>query len=423
VFRARDIQTGRIVAVKVLKLDRMFDLARFEREAAMLAAVRSEHIVDYIAHGEAEGIHFLAQEWVDGITLSTHEQTIGTTVREAIVIAHGIARALGAIHKHGVIHRDIKPANIILSGGDIERVKLVDFGIARQTDSAGVLTRTGMLVGTPSYMSPEQARAVAQLGPSADVFSLGCVLYEAMTGTPPFTGKSFHAIRAKLLLGDPLPLAEQCPEASQALCALVHGMLAKAPENRPVDGWDVVERLLMLPAIAEGPRRTSGKQHKTPPRTPVATGSGPRAVNAFVMFEAASVRAAGSAHDRKLAEIGQRHNLDVHVFDDGSAVMSSREQSSRAAVEAVRAAVELRREVDDAAVSVCGPSGDVNDTIAEVLDRGSVLLERANMGALFSDVVDDDDGQVIHLDDVIAEIVVEEVPVEQGPDGPVIRVR
>src|SRR6185503_16151087 len=159
VFRARDVKTGRIVAVKVLKLDRMFDLARFEREAAMLASVTSDHIVDYIAHGEAEGIHFLAQEWVDGITLSTHEQTIGTTVSDAVVIAHGIARALGAIHKLGVIHRDIKPANIILAGGEIERIKLVDFGIARQTDSAGVLTRTGMLVGTPSYMSPEQARA------------------------------------------------------------------------------------------------------------------------------------------------------------------------------------------------------------------------------------------------------------------------
>ncbi|HEU0036510.1 MAG TPA: serine/threonine-protein kinase [Kofleriaceae bacterium] len=417
VFRARDRQSGKLVAVKVLKVDRMFDVARFEREAQTLAAVHHPNIVDYIAHGEAEGLHFLVQEWVDGITLATHATTIGTTAQEAVTISLGIARALEAIHSSGLIHRDIKPANVILAGGEAERIKLVDFGIARLANEAGVLTRTGMLIGTPAYMSPEQARGLLQIEAAADVWSLGCVLFELLTGQVAFSGKTPAAIRAKVLLGEPPAFARRCPEAPDELCELLLDMLEKEPGQRPVDGGAVAARLLALPPIPDGPRRKVGARQAdtTPVRSP--QGSAPRkAPSLFVMFDAASVRGA-PGHDARMAQLAERHNLDAHVFEDGSAVLASRGDGKQAAKEAVDAALELRRDVFDAAISVFGRAFD--DTLSDAVDRGSVLLEQATMATIFGDVVDDA-GPVVHIDDVIADLLHDEVEVIQTPEGPVL---
>src|SRR5258706_4815007 len=154
VYRARDLATSHTVAVKVLKLDRPYDLVRFGREAQTLASVSHPNVVGYVAHGEADGVHFLVQEWVDGITLGTQMSTLGVTAPEGVSIAIGVARALEATHSFGIVHRDIKPSNVILAGGEVGRVKLVDFGVARLANDAIVLTRSGVLVGTPAYMSP-----------------------------------------------------------------------------------------------------------------------------------------------------------------------------------------------------------------------------------------------------------------------------
>jgi hypothetical protein len=135
------------------------------------------------------------------------------------------------------------------------------------------------------------------------------------------------------------------------------------------------------------------------------------------MFDAASCRQA-AGHDQRLARIGERHGMDVHVFDDGSAVFAARDhQGHDAAMEAVRAALELRGEVHDAAVSVFGHGS--GDTLNETIDRGSVLLERATLVTMFGDVVDDD-GPVIHLDATIAELIADEMNVVQTPEGPVL---
>lgn len=191
VYRGRDLRTNRMVAIKVLNLSNASDHVRFERECQVLARLHHPNVVGYVAHGASpEGTRFLVQEWVDGITLSTQIQTLGLTARDAIKVAIGVSDALGAAHALGAVHRDVKPANIILDAGDPDRVKLVDFGIARMEADAGVLTRAGILVGTPSYMAPEQARGLVAITPAADVWALGCVLYEAISGRKAFAGRS-----------------------------------------------------------------------------------------------------------------------------------------------------------------------------------------------------------------------------------------
>jgi serine/threonine protein kinase len=423
VFRARDRQTGRMVAVKVLKLDRPFDLARFTREATLLSSVRHPNVVDYVAHGEAEGIHFLVQEWVDGITLSTQLGTLGTTAREAVAIGIGVAGALSAVHALGVVHRDIKPSNLILVGGEPERVKLVDFGIARMANDAGVLTRTGVIIGTPAYMSPEQARGSVAIEPAADVWSLGCVLFEALTGRSAFTGKTHVAIRAKVLLGAPPALEPLCPEAPIALVDLMSDMLTKDTRIRPHNGAALLARLQALPPVDEGPRRRYGApQVPTRSAAPRANGSDKSAApSSFVMFNAL-VPAAGSVapvDGSRLAEIARRHNMDLHVFDDGSAVLASQSEGREGAIEAAHAAIEVQRDIPAGAVSVFGRGGD-NDSLENAIDRGSVLAERAAMTELFGDIVDDQ-SPAIYLDDTIADLIDTSIPVDHTPDGPVVR--
>ncbi|HEV7554115.1 MAG TPA: serine/threonine-protein kinase, partial [Kofleriaceae bacterium] len=258
VYKALDRDTSRIVAVKILTLDRPFDIARFAREATVLATIRHPNVVEYIAHGQATGVHFLAQEWVDGDTLSAYQRSHGTTARDAVTIAIGVAAALEAIHTIGVIHRDVKPSNIILANGKPDGVKLVDFGIARAAAEAGVLTRSGVMLGTPSYMSPEQAQGLLSIESESDIWALGCVLFEALTGRTAFAGKTPAAIRAKVLLADPQALTPLCPEAPPELCTLVGHMLEKRESRRPANGTELLARLRSLPAIPDGPVRRVG---------------------------------------------------------------------------------------------------------------------------------------------------------------------
>jgi hypothetical protein len=422
VYRARDTETGHIVALKVLTLDRPFDLVRFSREATLLAKVRHPNVVDYVAHGESEGVHFLVQEWVDGVTLAERLHTTGLTATEAVTVAMGIAAALEATHTHGIIHRDIKPANIILADGQLDRVKLVDFGIARLTSDAGVLTRTGRLVGTPSYMSPEQARGSINIGPAADVWALGCVLYESLSGRIAFDGLSPAAVRAKVLLNDPPKLAPLCPEAPRALVELVNAMVSKDASKRPGSGPDLIARLREIPPMPAGPRRRVGGPEAATVAMPGRT-TRPHtdvdelAAGCFVLV--APVEPTATVHDKSVARVAERHHMDVHTFDDGSTLLIAKRTGKVAALEAARAALALRAEVPDGAVSVFGRSTE--DSLADAIDRGSLLLERGMMGTLFGDLVGND-APVVHIDDMIAELIASDLPVATTVDGPVLRV-
>src|SRR5688572_9964203 len=203
VYRATDLAAGGSVALKTLAGIGERDAARFAREAAVLAELVHPGIVRYIAHGlTAEHEHYIAMEWVEGETLHDRLKRGRMALGEAVVFGRAVAEALAAAHARGVVHRDIKPMNLVLPGGDSARVKVLDFGIARHIHQAGVLTHTGAVVGTPGYMAPEQVRGLTDIDARTDVFSLGCVLYRALTGMPAFGGDQSLAVLAKILVED-----------------------------------------------------------------------------------------------------------------------------------------------------------------------------------------------------------------------------
>src|SRR5262249_43609950 len=157
------------------------------------------NIVRYLAHGAlADGRPYLAMEWIEGETLSQRLTRSRLSVEKSVEVAKQIAAAIGAGHRRGVVHRDVKPANVLLAGDSLESVKLVDFGVARRGEQDVTLTKTGEVVGTLPYMSPEQARGDVEIDARSDVFSLGAVLFECLTGRKPFVADAAHAVLFKI---------------------------------------------------------------------------------------------------------------------------------------------------------------------------------------------------------------------------------
>ncbi len=249
IYRARDRATGEVVAVKVLLENHASSAERFAREAAVLAGLDHPGIVRYGTHGMTRaGEPYLAMEWLDGESLSGRLARGVLSVDETMTLAAQVAEALGAAHARGVVHRDLKPSNLFLVDRDIAQVKVLDFGLA-QLGGAARMTKTGALLGTPGYMAPEQARNEASVLPAADIFALGCVLFEALAGRPAFEGPNAMAILAKLIFDEAPRLDAHCPDAPAALAALIARMLAKDPTGRPADGGALAAELSALGAF------------------------------------------------------------------------------------------------------------------------------------------------------------------------------
>jgi beta-lactam-binding protein with PASTA domain/predicted Ser/Thr protein kinase len=233
VFLGTDTVLGRTVAVKVLAPQFADDdgfVMRFRREAQAAASIGHPHIVSVFDTGSDDGVHFIVMEYVEGRTLAEILVGGGRILPDrAIDIAMDVCRALEAAHAQGVIHRDIKPGNIMLDPrGD---VKVTDFGIARVTTTADTVAQTAAILGTASYLSPEQAQGQPVDGRS-DIYSLGCVLYEMVTGRPPFLGDSPVAVASKQVLEQPTPASRLNPDVTADLDAVILRALAKNPANR-----------------------------------------------------------------------------------------------------------------------------------------------------------------------------------------------
>ncbi len=244
VYRAIDRTAGKPAALKILHAEAPPDhRERLEREARVLSDLTHPAIVRYLAFGHTpDGRPFLAMEWLDGEDLANRIRGDGIVAGDAVRLANRVASALGSAHARGVIHRDIKPSNLFLVDGDVDRVKVLDFGIARLSDH-DQMTRTGAAIGTPRYMAPEQARGTRDLDARADVFSLGCVLFECLAGRPAFAGSSAAAILAKIVLEEAPRLATVRDGLPQELTDLVDRMLAKDPVKRPAEGGMVAAAL------------------------------------------------------------------------------------------------------------------------------------------------------------------------------------
>lgn len=238
VHLAKDLRLHRDVAVKVLRADLARDPSfylRFRREAQNAAALNHPAIVAVYDTGEAETpagpLPYIVMEYVDGVTLRDIVHSEGPmTPKRAIEVIADACQALNFSHQNGIIHRDVKPANIMISSTNA--VKVMDFGIARAiADGGNSVTQTAAVIGTAQYLSPEQARGDS-VDARSDVYSLGCVLYEMLTGEPPFTGDSPVSVAYQHVREDPIPPSERHEGISADLDAVVLKALAKNPENR-----------------------------------------------------------------------------------------------------------------------------------------------------------------------------------------------
>ncbi len=275
VLHAEDIHLQRPVAVKVLRAQQADDLAgrmRFLREARAVAALKSDHIVTVYHVGMDNDVPFMAMELLRGETLEDWLERGGRpALPEVLRVGRELALGLAAAHEKGVVHRDVKPSNVWLEA-PAGRVKLVDFGLARNESDPLKLTHSGLIAGTPAYMSPEQAAGLP-LDARSDLFSLGVVLYRLCTGTLPFEGRTTMALLTALSVGEVRPVREHAPDVEPALADLIERLLARLPDDRPPSALAVAEA---LQAIAGAPATVPDRIMGTPPPLPRPTPAGPR---------------------------------------------------------------------------------------------------------------------------------------------------
>ena len=378
VHRARDRQSGDAVAVKVLAVRGRAEAERFARETALLAELSHPAIVRYLAHGTtSRGEAFLAMEWLEGEDLSQRLARGRLSLDEAVAVAEHVAGALALAHGRGVVHRDVKPSNVFLVGGSPRDARVLDFGIAHVAGAAD-MTRTGVVVGTPGYMAPEQARGERGIDARADVFALGCVLYECLTGTPAFYGDNLLALLARILLEDPPPPGE-CTPVPADLNALVMRMLAKEPTARPRDGAAVLEALgssrLPPPSRAPSPSR-SGLGEQENEWLSLVFARDPHHLDT----SSARTLAPGEADTRERVALamaplgaGIQQLLDGTLVARLPAAGPARDRAVRAARAALAARSALGKDARVALVTGRGLRG-ARTPLGEVIDRATELL-------------------------------------------------
>ncbi len=396
VYRVRDRTDGQVVALKVMHAggeEGSRAAERFLREARAIADLRHAGIVRYVAHGQvssgaASGERWLAMEWVEGESLRERLRERPLGVRESVALATRVAEALGAVHARGVVHRDVKPTNLLLPGGDMERAKLVDFGVARMR-SPGVedVTRTGTRVGTPGYMAPEQARGDKEVDARADVFALGCVLFECLTGRPPFVGVHEMAVLAKILLEDAPRASELREGLPRPLVDLVARMLSKAPELRPKDGFAVAADLAGLGEMQTADDSVSVE------RAPGLTGEERRLLSVVMAGNLGEGWDGDSEHPTRadarptrtrldtLAERARTHGARFERLAGGAvlAALAGTGAATDQAARAARLALAMRAVAPEAPMSLATGRAEVTRSrlVGEVIDRAARLLGAA----------------------------------------------
>ncbi|HWO22583.1 MAG TPA: protein kinase [Kofleriaceae bacterium] len=409
VFRARDRASGAPVAVKVISSDGTdARSARFAREVELLAKLSHPGIVRFISHGQTPASElFLVMEWLDGEDLKARLSRAPLTMHESVKLVMRVAEALGAAHALGIVHRDLKPSNLFLPGGHIEHVKVLDFGIALQ-EGRTQLTQTGMQLGTPGYMAPEQARSQGVIDARADVFALGCVLFECLTGTPPFVGDMPAAVLAKILFGQTPRVSELRADVPEDLDALVAQMLAKDPALRPSDGQNLAAALAALGPLAHtaavAPRPGAA-------RAQAITGGERRLLSVVLLGQGGQGGQSGQsgqsseegASAQPLLEEALRRAIRpyggrLEQLADGSTIVvleGDRQVATDQAAQAARCALAMREIAKGRALAIAMGRAESTSKLPEgdVIDRASRLLPQPQAPA---------DLPPIALDDMIA---------------------
>jgi hypothetical protein len=441
VYRAIDQKSGAPVAVKVLHDGSPTLRERFDREARTLATLQHPGIVRYIAHGTTgAALCYLVMEWIDGETLKARLEREGLAADASVRMCAAVADALAVAHEHGVVHRDVKPSNLLFVGGDADRVKLIDFGVARAASETVRLTEAGSSVGTPGYMAPEQVRSTRDVDARADLFALGCVLYECLSGRRAFAGADAIEVWIKIVLAQPASLRVLATDLPEPVYALVERMMAKEPGDRPLGASEVAASLRALGPLQSGPRRFV-REDELPTLAagkPAMTGSGTgdgaahddrtrneplRSVFLVVATEAHGdgdgagndedgAEAARAAGERRRAEIGtevgrlaQRHGGRADFLAEGSVVIAleTAETDASTARAAGECALALRALLPSALMALTsgvGPAG--SPILDDVIARGLRLIEAAALEAVTGDARA---GDGVQLDEATARLL------------------
>ncbi len=365
VYRAIDRRSGERVAVKLIG---SHDL-RLAREINALAELSHPSIVRYIDHRREGDRAYLVMDWLEGIDLGTRLKSGPLPVADCCALLERIANGLAATHARGIVHRDIKPRNLMLVDRDAAQAVIVDFGIARRDEDTAVTM--GGIIGTPRYMAPEQATGQA-VGPRADIYSLGCVVFECLTGQTPFAGPDAISLMAAKVMANPPRVRDFLASVPPALDALLDRMLARDPFERPTDGGALVA---LLPAVwlAIEQVRSDDAIAVTRQETRIATvvlARGPDATASGATVELVS--------ETDLTPIiGELASRSVNL-SDGTLVVSVDEPAElvdRVAL-AARSAAALAKAYPHLHVALA--TGPLTATAAgcEVIDRATALLVR-----------------------------------------------
>jgi hypothetical protein len=253
VYKARHQRVGRVVALKTLRPDPSGShqfAERFEREMRAVARLQHRHIITVYEFGEQDGQPFFTMALVPGGSLSLHRERLRQDPRAVLALMEKVARAVHYAHQQGVLHRDLKPGNVLL---DSDEPLVTDFGLAKLQDADDELTGCGAVPGTPAYMAPEQASGSRPLGPSVDIWALGVILYELLTGRRPFAASSREELLRKICTDAPTPLRELRPELSPAIEMVVSRCLQQRPEQRYASAEALADDLARLQR-GEAPR-------------------------------------------------------------------------------------------------------------------------------------------------------------------------
>ena len=417
VYHAWDRSRDRAVAIKVLlPTSSSHSRDRFAREARVLATLQHPRIVEYIDYGETpDGEPYLAMEWLLGESLVDRLERGPLSIEDSVELCARVADALAAAHHKGVVHRDIKPSNLFLVGGEIAGVKVLDFGIVRLTDGTR-MTGTNIVLGTPGYMAPEQASGEhGIIDARADVFSLGCVLFECLTGQPAFAGQHIMAVLAKLLLEDPPRARDLDPSIPRRLDALLTRTLAKDPADRPADGRALalaLAHVLDEAADTEGPVLTRAERRMVS-IVAVRHDHGDESLTASKTLSDTRTQVDSSTTLPTAAVYVERaiKPLDLHVqpLADGTVlVMLGDDAAGDSATRAARAALAIQRELPNATIVIVTS----RDLARRDTTIGDMLEHAASMFSNQRDII---------LDEVTAAILGLRFDIVEMPGGAMLR--
>jgi eukaryotic-like serine/threonine-protein kinase len=387
VYRAIDRTTNVRVALKLIApmVDESERDERFAREIRLLSELDHPRVAHYVAHGTtSDGQAFLAMQWLEGEDLACALAEGPMSLGDSLRVLRGASEAVAAVHAKGIIHRDLKPSNLFLRGGSASDVVLLDFGVARGEQAATVLTSPAALVGTPFYMAPEQVSSARNIHAAADVFSLGCIFYECLTGTRPFEAPQLLGVLARILHDSPPPVRSLCPNVPEAWNLLLERMLDKRSDRRPADGAALLAELAVLPRVDDA------TLSETRAERAVVSSERSSSDQVLVCVVLASVANGASVADANadgldsIRSTFQRFGCPLERLADGSllATVLPKPSATDQVRVAARCALHLRERLPEARIAVAtgraplGPSRHVG----EAVDRAARLLVAAGAG-------------------------------------------